>query len=90
MVAPDLRGIGGSTRATNGYDALNLAADLLGLLDALDVESATVVAIDAGVPPAFLPIGAEPVGDALARQLEPVADDLRRERSSGRGRRSGG
>ncbi len=53
-IAPDLRGIGGSTRAALGYDAANLADDLLGLLDALDVESASVVAIDAGVPAAFV------------------------------------
>ena len=54
VVAPDLRGLGGSTRAASGYDAENLARDLLGLLDALDIASVTVVAIDAGVPPAFV------------------------------------
>jgi pimeloyl-ACP methyl ester carboxylesterase len=54
VIAPDLRGVGGSTRASDGYDAVNLAADLLGLLDALHVDSAAVVAIDAGVPPAFV------------------------------------
>jgi pimeloyl-ACP methyl ester carboxylesterase len=54
VVAPDLRGVGQSTRAVDGYDALNLAEDLIGLLDALNVESAAVVAIDAGVPPAFV------------------------------------
>ena len=54
VIAPDLRGIGGSDRPHDGYDATTLAGDLEGLLDALDAAEATVVAIDAGVPPAFL------------------------------------
>jgi pimeloyl-ACP methyl ester carboxylesterase len=54
VIAPDLRGLGGTTRAAGGYDAGNLAADAEGLLDGLGVGRAAVVAIDAGVPPAFL------------------------------------
>ena len=54
VIAPDLRGIGGSDRPQDGYDATTLAGDLEGLLDALGVARATVVAIDAGVPPAFV------------------------------------
>ena len=54
VVAPDLRGTGGSTRAPDGYDAATLAADLGGLLDHLDGGAVDLVAIDAGVPPAFL------------------------------------
>ncbi|WNV89303.1 alpha/beta hydrolase [Umezawaea sp. Da 62-37] len=54
VIAPDLRGLGGSTRAADGYDAGNLAADAEGLLDALGEPAATVVGIDAGAPPAFL------------------------------------
>lgn len=54
VIAPDLRGAGGTTRAESGYDAASLAADLLGLLDALEIAEADVVAIDAGVPGAFL------------------------------------
>lgn len=54
VIAPDLRGIGGSTRATDGYDAASLAADLESLLDQLEAPRADAVAIDAGVPPAFL------------------------------------
>ncbi|MEU5692081.1 alpha/beta hydrolase [Actinosynnema sp. NPDC020468] len=54
VVAPDLRGAGGSTRAPDGYDAATLSADLLGLLDALGEPTAAVVAIDASVPAAFL------------------------------------
>lgn len=54
VIAPDLRGLGGTTRAADGYDAENLATDAEQLLAALDVDSAAVVGIDAGTPPAFL------------------------------------
>ncbi len=54
VIAPDLRGLGASTRAEGGYDAGTLADDAEALLDALDVPEATVVGIDAGAPPAFL------------------------------------
>lgn len=54
VIAPDLRGLGAATHAPDGYDALTLAADAESLLDALDEPTATVVAIDAGTPPAFL------------------------------------
>ena len=54
VIAPDLRGFGASTRAADGYDAATLAADAEALLAALDVRSTAVVALDAGVPPAFL------------------------------------
>ncbi len=54
VIAPDLRGLGASTRAPDGYDAGTLATDAEGLLDALGETSASVVAIDAGAPPAFL------------------------------------
>ncbi|MBY8856546.1 alpha/beta hydrolase [Nocardia sp. CA2R105] len=54
VIAPDLRGLGGSTRATDGYDARTLADDAAALLTALGEPRATVVAIDAAVPAAFL------------------------------------
>jgi pimeloyl-ACP methyl ester carboxylesterase len=53
VIAADLRGIGGSTRASGGYDALTLSRDAEALLDALGVGTADVAAIDAGVPPAL-------------------------------------
>ncbi|WP_330359607.1 alpha/beta fold hydrolase [Actinosynnema sp. ALI-1.44] len=53
-MAPDLRGLGASTRAQDGYDAATLAADVEGLLDAVGEPTAAVVAIDAAVPAAFL------------------------------------
>ena len=54
IIAPDLRGLGASERDTIGYDARNLATDMLGVLDALDESKAAVVAIDAGAPPALM------------------------------------
>jgi len=54
VIAPDLRGMGASTHALDGYDAGTLAADAEALLDALGESSAAVVGLDAGTPPAFL------------------------------------
>jgi pimeloyl-ACP methyl ester carboxylesterase len=54
VIAPDLRGFGDSTRAGTGYDAQSLADDAAELLRVLGEESAAVVGIDAGTPPAFL------------------------------------
>nr|WP_165401301.1 alpha/beta fold hydrolase [Herbihabitans rhizosphaerae] len=54
VIAPDLRGLGASARAAEGYDAGTLAADAEGVLDALAEPTAAVVAIDAGTPIAFL------------------------------------
>ncbi|MEO6087872.1 MAG: alpha/beta hydrolase [Umezawaea sp.] len=54
VIAPDLRGLGGTTRAEDGYDARTLAEDAAALLDALGEDTATVIGIDAGAPPAFL------------------------------------
>ena len=55
VIAPNRRGIGGGDGPRSGYDMATLAADITGLLDALDVTSASVVGIDAGVAPAFYP-----------------------------------
>ncbi|MCS0605535.1 alpha/beta hydrolase [Streptomyces sp. LP11] len=66
VIAPDLRGFGDSARPPDGYDAGTLAADAEALLAALDVESAAVVGIDAGTPPAFL-LGMR--GPGLVRRL---------------------
>ncbi|MFF3748943.1 alpha/beta fold hydrolase [Streptomyces sp. NPDC002018] len=54
VIAPDLRGFGASAREADGYDAITLAADAEGLLEALGETSVAVVGIDIGVPPAFL------------------------------------
>lgn len=43
IIVPDLRGHGGSSRPAVGYGMDTLATDVLGLLDALQVESAVVL-----------------------------------------------
>lgn len=49
-IAPDLRGFGGSSspEAIEAYDIEQLTGDLVGLLDALEVDAATVVGHDWG------------------------------------------
>src|SRR4051794_15047585 len=54
VIAPDLRGLGGTTRAADGYDAGTVANDARALLDTLGVTTAEVAALDLGVPPAVL------------------------------------
>ncbi|WP_328394470.1 alpha/beta fold hydrolase [Nocardia sp. NBC_00416] len=54
VIAPDLRGLGDSARPREGYDAATIAADIAGLLDALELPTAAVMALDASVPAAFL------------------------------------
>jgi pimeloyl-ACP methyl ester carboxylesterase len=54
VIAPDLRGLGATTKTADGYDAGTLATDAEELLNALGEPSAAVVGIDAGAPPAFL------------------------------------
>src|SRR4051794_23568732 len=54
VIAPDLRGLGGTPRAIDGYDAGTLAEDARALLDALGIATAEVAALDLGVPPAVL------------------------------------
>ncbi|WP_089156666.1 alpha/beta fold hydrolase [Micromonospora sp. NBS 11-29] len=54
VIVPDLRGLGDSAEARDGFDASCGAADLIGLMDAMEVETVEVAAIDASVPTAFL------------------------------------
>jgi pimeloyl-ACP methyl ester carboxylesterase len=49
VIAPDLRGIGQTARPDGDYDLRTLAADLTGLLDALEIGSVMVAGIDLGV-----------------------------------------
>ena len=48
VIAPDLRGVGGSTVTFDGFDKRTMAGDVAGLLDALGVRSASVVGHDIG------------------------------------------
>ncbi|MFF5077090.1 alpha/beta fold hydrolase [Actinoplanes sp. NPDC000266] len=54
VIAPDLRGLGATTRAPRGYDGATIAEDARALLDALGERTADVVALDLGVQPAVL------------------------------------
>jgi len=48
VIVPDLRGMGLSARATSGFEKANEAKDIAGVMDALQVERADVVAHDIG------------------------------------------
>ncbi|MER6900834.1 alpha/beta fold hydrolase, partial [Amycolatopsis sp. NPDC000740] len=49
VIAPDLRGLGASSRPESGFDAETVADDVAALLDALEEPNAEVVAIDLAV-----------------------------------------
>lgn len=54
LVMPDLRGAGGSSRPSSGYDKLTLASDLAGVLDALGIlDPVTVAGHDIGAMVAY-------------------------------------
>jgi pimeloyl-ACP methyl ester carboxylesterase len=53
VIVPDLRGFGLSARPAGGYDKMTQAADVAGVLDALHVSRADVVAHDIGNMVAF-------------------------------------
>jgi pimeloyl-ACP methyl ester carboxylesterase len=53
VIVPDLRGMGLSARAAAGYDKKTQAGDVAGVMDALKVERADVVAHDIGNMVAF-------------------------------------
>lgn len=48
VIVPDLRGMGLSARADKGFEKVNEAADIIGVLDALGINRADVVAHDIG------------------------------------------
>lgn len=55
VIAPDLRGLGGSSRADGGYDLHTLADDMVALLVALEVSQPVMVAsLDLGSPVALM------------------------------------
>jgi pimeloyl-ACP methyl ester carboxylesterase len=54
VLAPDLRGFGWTEAPGNGYDGDTFASDQIALLDALEIESATVVGHDWGGWATFL------------------------------------
>jgi pimeloyl-ACP methyl ester carboxylesterase len=54
LIAPDLRGFGWTEAPGSGYDAETFARDQVALLDALEIESASVIGHDWGGWTAFL------------------------------------
>jgi pimeloyl-ACP methyl ester carboxylesterase len=48
VIAPDLRGVGGSTVTFDGFDKRTMAGDVAGLLDVLGIATAAVVGHDIG------------------------------------------
>jgi pimeloyl-ACP methyl ester carboxylesterase len=54
LIAPDLRGFGWTEAPDAGYDIETFAADQVALLDALEIESASVIGHDWGGGTAFL------------------------------------
>lgn len=53
VVVPDLRGIGLSAKPEDGYEKMNQAKDIRGVLDALGIDQADVVGHDIGVMVAY-------------------------------------
>jgi pimeloyl-ACP methyl ester carboxylesterase len=60
VIVPDMRGYGASDKPDHGYDAATLATDILGVLQALDVDRAHVVGHDMGALVAFVFAGQHP------------------------------
>jgi len=53
VIAPDMRGLGDSSKPETGYDVGTLAHDLLSLADHLEIERFSVIGHDWGGPVAF-------------------------------------
>jgi pimeloyl-ACP methyl ester carboxylesterase len=54
VICPDLRGLGWSEGSRSGYEKAELSADLVGLLDALELEQVGLIAHDWGAFVGFL------------------------------------
>lgn len=54
VIAPDMRGIGGTDKPAGPYHVNAVADDMVALLDALGHRTANVVGFDLGAPPAFM------------------------------------
>ncbi len=60
VIVPDMRGYGASDKPDTGYDAATLSADILGVMQHLQVESAHIVGHDMGALVAFVFAGTYP------------------------------
>lgn len=54
VIAPDLRGLGRSSRPVDGYTAGDVADDIITILDAMEIDTAVVVGLDLGAQAAAL------------------------------------
>jgi pimeloyl-ACP methyl ester carboxylesterase len=78
VIAPDLRGHGGTTRAAEGYDLTTLGHDALELLDVFGVVEADVMAMDVGASTAFYLALAYPERIRRLVIMEAIIGDLPR------------
>lgn len=60
LIAPDLRGLGDTSRPLDGYDSASVAGDLVELTDVLDLSQFHLVGHDWGGPTAFALAHARP------------------------------
>src|SRR6267143_1371531 len=60
VIAPDLRGLGLSSKPDGGYDKKNQAADVWGVLDALGVRTAELVTHDIGIMVGYAAVATHP------------------------------
>ena len=60
VIVPDMRGHGASEKPAEGYDAVTLAADIHGVLDALNIDQAHIVGHDMGALVSFTFAGTYP------------------------------
>lgn len=60
VIAPDQRGIGLSERAESGYDSTTLAADVIGVVDALGIDRFAIAGHDTGFIVAYALVADHP------------------------------
>lgn len=53
VIVPDMRGAGNSSIPPGGYDKVTMAADIIAVMDALEIETARVVGYDLGAGVAY-------------------------------------
>ncbi|WP_043457689.1 alpha/beta fold hydrolase [Gordonia polyisoprenivorans] len=75
-VALDMRGVGDSAPTVEGFSVQTLAADLIGTLEAVGVETAHVVALDLGAAPAVAAAALQPARVATLTVSEALIGNL--------------
>lgn len=76
VIAPDLRGAGDSDAPADGYDAITLANDIRGLVEALELGSIHLVGHDVGLQVAYAYAAIYPQGVSRLALLDaPIPDE---------------